>query len=280
METPFSCAEGAKERISFIRPESLPGTEVMAAYHWTRRWNVFHERYVFCVCRKGAAGVRYRGVEDRICDRSVAIREPGETLCNTFVAKPAEFKILYVAPSLVEHVARDLGQTGKFHFAPHAITSDADLFDKLYRLCAAVENGHTALEQQALFAATMVALARHNESRTEPPILKNGKRAVDRAKAYLREHCSESVSLSELAALCRVSQFYLVHAFSQEAGVSPHAYQVRVRVERARHLLEKGVSAACAAASLGFSDQSHFTRHFKRVLQVTPSRYAAMRAYS
>jgi AraC-like DNA-binding protein len=65
-----------------------------------------------------------------------------------------------------------------------------------------------------------------------------------------------------------------VHAFTSEAGLSPHAYQVHVRVERARSLLQKGISPAIVATNLGFADQSHFTRHFKRIMHVTPAQYA------
>jgi len=266
----------AQERLAFVRSASVPGIELMAAYRSSRRWHIFHERYAFCVCLKVAAGARYRGVEDWIYDGNVVVREPGETLCNTLVAKPAEFKMLFVAPPLVEDAARDLGHSGSFHFAPFAIRNDPDLFAKLERLCASIEAGCGVLEQQSLFAATMVALARHTERKIEIPDVKNGKRAVERARAYLRERLTESVSLNELAAACGLSRFHLVHAFTKEAGLSPHAYQVHARVERARTLLQKGVSPATAAASLGFADQSHFTRHFKRIMHVTPKQYASM----
>jgi len=49
---------------------------------------------------------------------------------------------------------------------------------------------------------------------------------------------------------------------------------VHVRVERARRLLQKGTSPAIVAANLGFADQSHFGRHFKRIMHVTPIQYA------
>jgi AraC-like DNA-binding protein len=150
------------------------------------------------------------------------------------------------------------------------------LFGKLYRLCASIEARRSALEQESLFAATLVALARHTERKTEALEVNNGKRAVEHAKAYLRERFNESVSLRELAAACGLSRFHLVHAFTKEAGLSPHAYQVHVRVERARSLLQSGVSPAIVAANLGFADQSHFTRHFKRIMHVTPTQYASV----
>jgi AraC-like DNA-binding protein len=271
-------ALAAQERLVFIRPASLPGTEVMAAYQSSRRWHVFHERYAFCACHSAAASVRYRGVEERVDDGDVVVREPGETVCSIFVAKPAEFKMLFVAPSLVDDAARELGHSGSLHFAPRTIREDPHLFAELHRLCSSIEAAHDALEQQSLFATTMVALARHTERKTELPEAGNGKRAVERAKAYLRERFNEPISLAELATACGLSRFYLVHAFTKETGLSPHAYQVHVRIERARSLLLKGISFAAAAASLGFADQSHFTRHFKRIMHVTPKQYASTKS--
>jgi AraC-like DNA-binding protein len=80
--------------------------------------------------------------------------------------------------------------------------------------------------------------------------------------------------LHDLSRVAGLSRFGLVHAFTREVGLSPHAYQVHVRVERARVLLKQGCSPATVATTMGFADQSHFTRHFKRILQVTPSQYA------
>jgi AraC-like DNA-binding protein len=265
----------AQERLAFARAASVSGIEVMAAYQCSRRWHVFHERYAFGVCRKVAAGVRYRGVEEEIHDGSVVLREPGETLCNTFVAKPADFKMLFVDPSLVENAARELDHSGTFHFAPFAINNDPDLFRTLDRLCDSIEASCSALEQESLFAATLVALARHTERKTDALEVRNGKRAVEHAKVYLRERFNESVSLKELAAACGLSRFRLVHVFTKEAGLSPHAYQLHVRVERARSFLQKGISPTIVAANLGFADQSHFTRHFKRIMHVTPTQYAS-----
>ena len=56
-------------------------------------------------------------------------------------------------------------------------------------------------------------------------------------------------------------------------GMSPHQYLVNVRVNSARALLTSGAgrrSLADVAAAVGFADQSHLTRQFKRVLGLTP----------
>jgi AraC-like DNA-binding protein len=266
--------DGAHERVRFARAASLPGTEVKAVYHSTRRWHGFNERYAFVVHRKAASSVRYRGQDQRLYDGTLVIREPGEVHHYTSIAKPAEFKVLFVEAPIVADAARQLGHRTTLHFAPLPIRNDPHLFRHIWKLCRSVEEGGSALYQQSLFETALYKLAQHAEQPAEPIELRNGKLAVARAKAYLIERCSESVSLHDLAAVAGLSRFGLVHAFSKEVGLSPHAYQVHVRVEQARGLLKNGVSPATVATTMGFADQSHFTRHFKRIMQVTPSQYA------
>ena len=265
------------ERLEFFRPAALPGTEVMAVYESSRRWHVFHERYAFCACHRVEASTRYRGREDRVSDSALAVREPGETHTNTFVGKPATFKTLYVEAPLLEEAARELGCPAP-HF-PHLLdTRDAALFPALDGLCGAIEARAEPLEQQSRFTAVVAAFLRHAEDPPAAPAAKQGKLAVERAKAHLRKRFSEAVSLQELALVSGLSRFHLVHAFTREVGLAPHAYQIHVRVERARSLLRGGIPPVEVAANVGFSDQSHLTRHFKRITHVTPSEYArAMR---
>lgn len=262
------------ERLEFFRPPALPGTEMMTAYQSGRRWHVFHERYAFCVCHSAAASVRYRGRDDVVTDGSVVVREPGETHYNTLVTKPARFKFLYVEPSPLAEAARELGRRGPPHFPPILNARDPALFSTLDGLCSSIEAHTDPLEQQSRFAATVAAFLMHAEGHAPAFKAERAARSVERAKAHLRERYHEAVSLDELAAVSKLSRFHLVHAFTREVGLAPHAYHIHVRIERARALLRKGVPAATVAASVGFADQSHFTRHFKRIMHVTPSAYA------
>ena len=66
--------EDPNERLAFFRPAALPGTEVMAVYGSMQPWHMFHERYAFCACSAGAAGVRYRGRKDLVHGGSVLVR--------------------------------------------------------------------------------------------------------------------------------------------------------------------------------------------------------------
>jgi len=70
-----------------------------------------------------------------------------------------------------------------------------------------------------------------------------------------------------------LSRFQALRAFKRHYGMPPHAYQLRVRVGLAQRSLRAGGQPAQVAAEYGFVDQSHLTRHFKRLVGVTPAQY-------
>jgi AraC family transcriptional regulator len=101
-------------------------------------------------------------------------------------------------------------------------------------------------------------------------------RAVADAVAFIHDNCTREISLGDIAAAARLSPFHLARVFKQALGVSPHQYLIQLRVNSARWLLSAGSgerSLAELASAVGFADQSHLTRHFKRVLGVTPGQF-------
>jgi AraC-like DNA-binding protein len=101
--------------------------------------------------------------------------------------------------------------------------------------------------------------------------------AVSRVKPalnFLAEKYHENVSLMELSAFCGLSEYHFLRTFKKSTGLAPYEYVIATRVEESRKLLSRGMSIAEAAARTGFCDQSHLNRHFKRILGITPGRYA------
>ena len=103
-------------------------------------------------------------------------------------------------------------------------------------------------------------------------------RAVAEAVRYMQDNYSREATLSDIAAAVHLSPFHLTRLFKQTLGVAPHQYLIQVRVNSARSLLTAGSgerSLAEVASAVGFADQSHLTRHFKRLLGVTPKQFRA-----
>jgi AraC family transcriptional regulator len=93
-------------------------------------------------------------------------------------------------------------------------------------------------------------------------------------RQYIRTNLTEDIHVAQLAALVRLSPHYFSQVFRQAVGVPPHRYVLRERIREAQQLLSAGaMSLAELATHLGFSDQSHFSRAFRKVTGMTPGAY-------
>ncbi len=92
---------------------------------------------------------------------------------------------------------------------------------------------------------------------------------------YINDYLDRDLSLKELSSLVQMSPHYFSTLFKQTTGTTPHQYVISCRVDRAKDLLKQGkLSIAEISKEVGFVDQSHLHRHFKRLVGVTPKSYS------
>ncbi len=128
----------------------------------------------------------------------------------------------------------------------------------------------TAAEHGVLMLGDVV---RGELDRTAPEHLRDAPLAR-RLRDLLDDHLPATVTVAEAGRLLHAHPGHLTRVFVQTYGIPPHQYVTGRRVDRARRLLVRGESAAAAATAAGFHDQSHMTRHFRRVLGATPGAFA------
>lgn len=99
------------------------------------------------------------------------------------------------------------------------------------------------------------------------------KEIVEQMIAYFREHYQEEISLEQLAAKMYLSPYYICRIFKSETGDTPIDYLIRLRMEKAKELLEQGSvqSIQEVAESVGYEDAYHFSKLFKKRYGVSPS---------
>jgi len=99
------------------------------------------------------------------------------------------------------------------------------------------------------------------------------RRSLEPALAHIRAHLCEPLRLEALAGLCGLSVWRFATVFRERIGQSPYRYVNALRIQRAQALLSQGVPAARTASEVGFYDQSHLNRCFKRQCGMTPRQY-------
>jgi AraC-like DNA-binding protein len=162
------------------------------------------------------------------------------------------------------------------HAVDSPIVEDRELrasLDGLHRSLTFPDDTLAAETQLALVAER---LRNHLTRRIEAAAtLHAGSDLADQLRALLDDRLGERVTLASAGAELHAAPAHLVRTFHHAFGLPPHAYLLGRRIEAARHLLLAGEPIAQVAASVGFVDQSHLTRHFKRHVGTTPARYAA-----
>jgi AraC family transcriptional regulator len=143
-------------------------------------------------------------------------------------------------------------------------------------LTAGGAGGPLAAESLANLLA--VHLIRHVLAPRQPARRRDGTLPQAKLRAvvgYIEEHLDASPSLEQLAAVARLSPYHFARQFKAATGLPPHQYVITRRVERAKELLQAGTAPSLAevAMHVGFSDQSHFSQHFKRLVGVTPGQF-------
>lgn len=92
-------------------------------------------------------------------------------------------------------------------------------------------------------------------------------------RSYLNDNFQEKITLSSLAEHFFVNKEYLSRLFRQEFSVSVFDYLDLLRVEAAKRLLQEGESVSNAAITVGFYDESHFNKKFKRIVGISPKEF-------
>ncbi len=261
--------ERVRDAAKYWAHPAVPGVDLMRA-RFVRHAFGRHSHPTFAI------GVVERGLERlRIGDRTEYVGPGGLVLIDPDVVHtgaPAAaggwaYRVLYPPAQLLAELT---GAASPWFAEP--LVDDRGAAGAVLAAHRAAEQGD-ALTSSTLLLTTLAGLgARHGRARpdhTRPA----GTRQAATARDVLVERLVDPPSLDELAALVGTGRFALARAFRHRYGLPPHAYLNEQRVRRACALLETGQPPSAVAAAVGFADQAHLTRHFRRVVGVPPGQY-------
>jgi transcriptional regulator GlxA family with amidase domain len=186
---------------------------------------------------------------------------------------------MYIVPDMINRITEEtLGYQTNLPFFADPIIHDSDLIQLALNCCVALEGVASTLEQDSLLLSMLTQLIqRHADtsfvSKSNSREDSRECKSVQLVRDYLLENYTENVSIVQLAQIANLSPYHLNRVFCAQVGIPPHQYQTQVRVARASALLAQGMPIVQVAAATGFTDQSHMTRHFKRLMRTTPGKY-------
>ncbi|MGY6161733.1 helix-turn-helix domain-containing protein [Paraburkholderia strydomiana] len=232
-------------------------------------------------------GYTEQGVQRFRCRRSLHTSVPGRAILiepgalhdgHAPEAGGFTYAMLYLPQTWVEHATRRLNVPGLQRvdaaFA-HTLVDDSGLVDDIRQAFLAIYGNEGRLARDQTLDRLVRRLAGHlgDMPMTDSMAMSA---TIARVRDFLHDHMDGNVGLDELANIAGIDRFRLTRLFQQAFGTSPHAYLVRLRLRAARRLLAIGRTPAEVAAEVGFADQSHLGRWFRRAYRMTPAAYRRM----
>jgi AraC-like DNA-binding protein len=242
-----------------------------------------HDTFSIGAILGGASACHMRRAQHELSTGTVIFINPEDVHdCHPLVERGWAFQMLYVDTDWLLDVQaqNDADANGKFAAFEPLLSQDPQIFGQLVRLGQMLQDADVSLlGKEAAATGFFSFLLAKTALRPAAQRLLSGPGTVDgrkmaRAADYIRAHCAQSLRLDEICQAAGLSPSWLVRAFKQHYGITPHAYLINCRVQRARHALKRGGRIVDVALECGFADQAHFQRIFKRQMTATPRQYA------
>jgi AraC family transcriptional regulator len=183
-------------------------------------------------------------------------------------------------PIFVNRVAEELGlEPDRIELIEQRRETDPTLHHVALALRAGVQAGDAGDRMYAEALSTALAVRLLREYGAGRPKLKrryNGlpRKKLARAIEYIQDQLDTDLTVSGIAQAVYISPYHFMRLFKESTGQSPHQYVIEARVRKATELLTTGkLTISEAAHHVGFVDQSHLTRHFKRVFGMPPKTF-------
>lgn len=255
----------------------VPGIEVVDAINLPREFRWFTTNYGITVPSTWSGDIVYRGRRHAQKPGLAFCNEPGEVVTTDRPFRVASFRAFGLKPEAFREQLQEHGIQGaslRWRFVTPTVSTR--LSKRLGRLFRLLQSSVTPMQLQSSTVDVIDVLLTELVDRASAPAAPI--RAEDRAAERIREcmlyEDEPSLDLKTLSRKMGMSRFQVLRTFKRRYGLPPHAYQLCLRIGRARELLKTGAPPADVAARFGFVDQSHFTRHFQRFVGITPNRYA------
>lgn len=262
------------QTLFFQRSGALPFVELRRADRSSACYHTHsHDEFSFGVIDRGEAAYQNRQHRHRVgAGITVTINPADAHACNPRTGCWS-YRMIFIDARWVGRLQQEItGITLDYLPFPGPYEDNALTYHQFQQLFAALLAERSPLAAESLLIdflqrrfAPQFAARRKLETRDQV--------GLDRVRQMIMDQLEQNLRLDQFCTASGLSRYHLIRSFKQAYGQSPHAYQLDQRIKQAKRLLQRGDSLASIASRLGFADQAHFQRHFKKRVAITPKQY-------
>ncbi|WP_308367078.1 MULTISPECIES: AraC family transcriptional regulator [unclassified Microbulbifer] len=230
---------------------------------------IVHADYTIKLTTRGlGAPIRYKGARHKPCSTGqLSVFSPFEPLIAGKSAYSTSFASLVIEPHLLHSACEALDRSSLSFHSPHILHTA--LARQLAVLNADMDTELPTADLELQFSEALELLLEIPGSEEKHPAPK----FVLHTRELVLDNLDKNLSAETLERELGLSRFHLIRLFRKHYGLPPGEFRTYARLSLARKLLAGGSSQAEAAQAAGFFDQSHFHRHFRRVMNISPGAF-------
>ncbi len=238
--------------------------------------NHFHEHYVIGFVESGRRFLTCKNRKYTIDAGDLLLINPLDAhTCEQVDGRALDWRCLNIGKDVMRRLAEEITGKESLPIFTTTVAAGSDSVPVLRELHSSIMNEASDFDKEEnLYFLMEQLISDYTQPVIDNPIETGGK--ILAACAYIDEHFSQSITLSDLSEVSGLNKYTLLRSFTVQKGITPYQYLSAIRVNYAKKLLEAGVSPIEASEQCGFSDQSHFTRFFKTFIGLTPKLYQNM----
>ncbi len=223
----------------------------------------YHDTYTIGITYDGLLKLNKANNTANYLKHSCRVNNPGEI--HYGVSKEWSHINFYPKVELLSKIYEEIFFEKRVPLFKEHIINDRILFLKLHNFFLSIYQDKDELQTESLLIEALSYLILNYTSYTKGKIEFCGdKKMIKNSIEYIKNNIDKNITLDELSAVSNLSKYHFLRIFKKELGITPHHFIINEKINYANFLIQKGISLSEASFSAGFSDQSHFTRNFKK----------------
>lgn len=236
--------------------------------------NHFHDYYVIGFIEEGKRYLVCSSEEYTLNSGDIIIFNPKDPhACKQIDGSKLDYRCINIESEIMQEYVREItGHAYLPRFSTHVVCQ-SELVSSLHELHQIILEEQSDFCKEEMLLLLLEQLLKDYAAVDLPEAGQDVTLEIRQLCEYMDTHYTENISLNELSALSGISKYHLLRLFTRQKGITPYRYLETIRINHAKRLLEQGLMPIEVAAQTGFSDQSHFTNFFKKLIGLTPKQY-------
>ncbi|QKF81323.1 AraC family transcriptional regulator [Halarcobacter ebronensis] len=230
----------------------------------------FHDTYIIGITHDGMFKSINQNRATLLYKNSTRVLNPGEIHCGD--SNSWKYTNFYPPLELISEIYEQIYFEKALPCFTKHILEDINLYNLLLKFFISAYSNEDKLEIESnLIIAVSYLIKNYTDSTKKYSPLFDDKKIIKDSVEFMKDCLDTNISLDDLALNSNLSKYHFLRVFKNSIGITPHQFILSQRVQKARELIVKGEQLNQVASTVGFSDQSHFIKNFKRIYGYVPS---------